>query len=275
MPTIPHSIKDALDAPYQLTDEQITYYQQYRFIKLKGVFNKEVIDYFSPAISKLVADMSTITTTVDERDTYGKAFLQIFNLWTEDKLVKEFIFSKRMAKIATDLMQTSGVRMYHDQALFKEGGGGITPWHADQYYWPLATDKTITAWIPLQETPLEMGPLEFCAGSHQIVEGRELAISDKSEMILQQKLKLTDFKHVIEPFDLGEVSFHSGWVFHRAGANTTNQMRKVITAILMDKDMLLKDPENKNQVNDWNTWCPGATIGSVIDTALNPVLFSR
>ena len=114
-----------------------------------------------------------------------------------------------MAKIASDLMQTSGVRIYHDQALFKEGGGGITPWHADQYYWPLATDKTITAWIPLHSTPLEMGPLEFNAGSHEIVKGRELAISDNSEMILQQKLKVTDFKHVIEPFNLGEVSFHS------------------------------------------------------------------
>ena len=52
-------------------------------------------------------------------------------------------------------------------------------------------------------------------------------------------------------------------------------MRKVMTAIFMDKDMLLKDPEYKNQVNDWNTWCPGATLGAVIDTALNPVLFSR
>ena len=275
MPTIPRSIKDALEAPYQLSAEQIAYYQQYRFIKLKGVFSNEVINFFNPAISKLVAAMRTITTAVDDRDTYGKAFLQIFNLWTEDELVKEFIFSKRLAQIASDLMQTTGVRIYHDQALFKEGGGGITPWHADQYYWPLATDKTITAWIPLQETPLEMGPLEFSAGSHQIVEGRELEISDKSEMILEQKLKVTDFKHVIEPFNLGEVSFHSGWVFHRAGANITNQMRKVMTVIFMDKDMLLKDPENKNQVNDWNTWCPGATIGAVIDTALNPVLFSR
>lgn len=272
---IPLSIRKALVAPYQLNDEQIAFYQQYRFIKLKEVFSKEVIDFFNPAITKLVAAMSTTTTVVEERDTYGKAFLQIFNLWTEDELVKEFIFSKRLAQIASDLMQTTGVRIYHDQALFKEGGGGITPWHADQYYWPLATDKTITAWIPLQETPLEMGPLEFSAGSHQIVEGRELEISDKSEMILEKKLKVTDFKHVIEPFDLGEVSFHSGWVFHRAGENSTSKMRKVMTVIFMDKDMLLKNPENKNQVNDWNTWCPGAKIDEVINTALNPVLFSR
>jgi len=70
------------------------------------------------------------------------------------------------------------------------------------------------------------------------------------------------------------VSFHSGWVFHRAGANTTEQTRKVMTIIYMDKDMKLKDPENQNQVNDWHTWCPGAEIGQIIDTTINPVLFS-
>ena len=29
----------------------------------------------------------------------------------------------------------------------------------------------------------------------------------------------------------------------------------------------------KNQINDWNTWCPGAKIGEVINSPLNPVLF--
>jgi len=67
-------------------------------------------------------------------------------------------------------MKVDGVRIYHDQALFKEPGGGFTPWHADQYYWPLETDKTITAWMPLQSIPLTMGPLEFSAGRHRICE---------------------------------------------------------------------------------------------------------
>jgi hypothetical protein len=86
---------------------------------------------------------------------------------------------------------------------------------------------------------------------------------------------VTDFKHVIEPFDLGEISFHSGWVFHRAGANTTEKMRKVMTIIYMDKDMVLKNPDNKNQINDWNTWCPGAAIGEIINTPLNPIIYQN
>ena len=273
MSTIPSNIADALNQPYELNAAQIEFYQKNRFIKLKKVFDEATIAYFNEAISKRVAIMNKENTPLEQRSTYGKAFLQLFNLWKEDEVVKEFVFSKRLAKIASDLMQVEGVRMYHDQALFKEGGGGITPWHADQYYWPLETDKTVTAWIPLQATPLELGPLEFSAGSHQIVEGRDLEIGDESEIQIQQKLKVTNFQHVIEAFDLGEVSFHSGWVFHRAGANTTSDMRKVMTVIYMDKNMVLKNPENKNQINDWNTWCPGATIGEVINTPLNPVLY--
>lgn len=270
---IPQSIKEQLNQPYPLTEAQIAYYEQNRFIKLKQVFDQATIDYFNGIISEVVQQLNKDATPLEERSTYGKAFLQLFNLWREDEIIKELVFSKRLGKIASDLMQTKGVRLYHDQALFKEGGGGITPWHADQYYWPLASDKTITVWIPLQSTPLEMGPLEFSAGSHEIVEGRDLEIGDESETLIQQKLRVTDFKHVIEPFDIGEISFHSGWVFHRAGANSTSSTRKVFTAIYMDKEMKLKAPENKNQIVDWETWCPGAVVGEEINSHLNPIIF--
>jgi ectoine hydroxylase-related dioxygenase (phytanoyl-CoA dioxygenase family) len=275
MINLPVQIEAELIQPYDLTSAQIAFYKKHQFIKLKQVLSEETLQYFNGVISEQVALMNKEERTLEERSTYGKAFLQLFNLWREHVLVKELVFSKRIAQIASDLMEVNGVRLYHDQALFKEGGGGITPWHADQYYWPLATDKTVTAWIPLQATPLEMGPLEFSAGSHAIMEGRELEIGDESEALIQKRLRVTDFEHIIEPFDVGEISFHSGWIFHRAGANSTPDMRKVMTIIYMDKDMLLKAPDNANQENDWHTWCPGATIGDVIDTPLNPVLYSK
>jgi ectoine hydroxylase-related dioxygenase (phytanoyl-CoA dioxygenase family) len=275
MINLPVQIEAELNQPYDLTSAQIAFYKKHQFIKLKQVLSEDALQYFNEVVSEQVALMNKEERTLEERSTYGKAFLQLFNLWREHALVKELVFSKRIAQIASDLMEVNGVRLYHDQALFKEGGGGITPWHADQYYWPLATDRTVTAWIPLQATPLEMGPLEFSAGSHAIVEGRELEIGDESEALIQKRLRVTDFEHIIEPFDVGEISFHSGWIFHRAGANRTPDMRKVMTIIYMDKDMLLKAPDNANQENDWHTWCPGATIGDVIDTPLNPVLYSK
>ena len=91
--------------------------------------------------------------------------------------------------------------------------------------------------------------------------------------MLNDTLEKEGFKHVIEPFEIGEVSFHRGWLFHRAGANNTDKMRGVMTMIYMDKDMVLKQPENKNQIVDWETWCPGAEVGKQIDTPINPVLY--
>jgi ectoine hydroxylase-related dioxygenase (phytanoyl-CoA dioxygenase family) len=273
--TIPSSINLFLSTHYELSREQIDFYDKNRFIKLKNVLSQEVIEYYNRVISMKVEEMNTQVQPLHERSTYGKAFLQLFNLWREDEIISKLIFSSRLAKLASDLMQTSGSRLYHDQALFKEAGGGITPWHADQYYWPLSSDKTITLWMPMQATPLEMGPLEFSAQSHKIVEGRDLEIGDESETLINKNLRISDFDHIIEPFDLGEVSFHSGWVFHRAGANITSEVRKVMTIIYMDKDMILKQPENDNQVNDWHTWCPGVEPGQIVNSELNPVLYSK
>jgi ectoine hydroxylase-related dioxygenase (phytanoyl-CoA dioxygenase family) len=269
------SVLAILEKPFQITNEQISFFQMNGFIKIKDVLSPEVIQYMNETISSEVKRLNTQHLPMEQRDTYGKAFLQIMNLWTKSEAVKGIVFSKRLAKMASDLMGVVGVRMYHDQALFKEPGGGHTPWHADQYYWPLSTDKTVTVWIPLQKTGLELGPLEFSAGSQQLTEGRNLKISDESEREIQRKLTLRDFEQVVESFDLGEVSFHMGWVFHRAGPNQTDAMRKVITIIYMDKDMRLKEPVNENQVADWNTWCPGVSVGDIIDSSLNPVLYSR
>jgi len=264
-----------LDTPFNLSREYIDFYRENGFVKLKHVLSPETIQYMNKTISAEVVRLNTQHLPMEERDTYGKAFLQIMNIWTRSELVKEIVFSKRLAKLAADLMGVDGVRMYHDQALFKEPGGGHTPWHADQYYWPLANDNTITAWIPLQETGLELGPVEFSAKSQQLQEGRTLKISDDSENYIQKKLTLNDFKKVVEPFETGEVSFHSGWIFHRAGANATKSMRKVMTVIYMDKDMRLKAPANDNQQADWDTWCPGAVVGELIDTPLNPILYQN
>ncbi|MCK4755170.1 MAG: phytanoyl-CoA dioxygenase family protein, partial [Calditrichia bacterium] len=220
-------------------------------------------------------ELNTMDLPIEKRDTYHKAFLQITNLWKESKLVKEFVMGKRLARIAADLLGTTGVRLYHDQALYKEKGGGITPWHADQYYWPLSSEKSCTAWIPLQDTPMEMGPLAFSAKTHHFSYGRELAISDESEAELQEALKKARFEYVSEPFKLGEVSFHYGWTFHNAGPNTTDKPREVMTIIYMDENMRLKKPANENQKIDWDVWCPGVKIGEIISTELNPVIFSN
>lgn len=261
-----------LDEPYTLPADAVQFYREYGYVKLKNVLSPEVLDFYGQLITSEVIRLNTLIKPMEERTTYEKAFLQIMNLWRENEEVKEFVFSKRLAKIATDLMQVTGVRLYHDQALYKEPSGGITPWHADQFYWPLATANTITVWIPLQATPMEMGPLAFAEKSQSVEIGRDLEISDESEAYMATQL--TQFELNEAPFELGEVSFHAGWLFHRAGANQSGVARKVMTMIYMDKDQTIVPPTNKFQEADWRTWLDSKEIGTVPDSALNPLLFS-
>jgi len=262
-----------LDTPYSLTSDQIEQYQRDGYIKLKDVFDEPTINHWGDVFMELVEEYNEQHTPLEQRDTYGMAFLQISNLWVNDDRAKTFAFSKRLAQIATELMQVDGVRMYHDQALFKEPDGGFTPWHVDQFYWPLSNSNSVTAWIPLQETPLDMGPLQFAVGSQQIMEHRNLAISDESEQKIGKSLK--DFPKDNTPFDIGEVSFHSGWTFHRAGPNQTDTMRKVFTVIYIEDGMRVAQPNSEPQENDLRTWMPGTKVGEVIQTELNPVLYRK
>jgi ectoine hydroxylase-related dioxygenase (phytanoyl-CoA dioxygenase family) len=229
---------------------------------------------FGDEITNQVIRLNEENRPLEERGTYGKAFLQTMNLWTKSEIVKRFTASKRLARLAAELMGSSGVRMYHDQALYKEPGGGITPWHADQFYWPVNTNNTVTAWIPLQVTPMELGPLAFSATSHRVKIGRELEISDESEVKISKSLLESGLPLVEAPFDLGEMSFHYGWTFHRAAANKSDRPRKVITIIYVEDGATVAIPKNKPQESDLQTWMPGLKPGDVIQSPLNPLLWS-
>jgi ectoine hydroxylase-related dioxygenase (phytanoyl-CoA dioxygenase family) len=265
--------RSELETDYTLDRAAVAAFAEHGFVKLKHVLTPETIAAYEPEITGKVIELNTQHLPLAERDTYGKAFLQVMNLWQDSEQVLEFVSSPRLARIAAQLLGVRSVRLYHDQALYKESGGGVTPWHADQYYWPFATDRCVTVWIPLQDTPMEMGPLAFAAGSHRFEHGRDLPISDESEQVLQEALVGQDFPEVSEPYDLGEVSYHLGWTFHHAAANNTAIPRRVMTIIYVDASMQIASPANRFQETDLTTWVPGNTPGEAISSPLNPILY--
>jgi ectoine hydroxylase-related dioxygenase (phytanoyl-CoA dioxygenase family) len=258
---------------YPVTPAQIEQFQRDGFIKLKNVLSAETLDYYGREITSQVIHLNTQTKPMHERNTYEKAFLQISNIWTKSEIVKEFAFSRRLARIAAELMGVRGVRMYHDQALYKEPHGGKTPWHADQFYWPVDTNNTCTVWVPLQATPMEMGPLAFSVGSHKYSFGRDLAISDESEARISKELLDHKLPQFDTPFDLGEVSYHYGWTFHRAGPNVSTLPRRVMTIIYIEDGCHVSEIKHKNHQLDVDTWMPGRKLGDVVNTHLNPVVY--
>ncbi|MFM2078421.1 MAG: hypothetical protein RJA49_2311, partial [Actinomycetota bacterium] len=150
----------------EIDDEQRAEFAARGHTVVRGLASAAEVDRFRPAIEASVRRFTAKHAPLDDRDTYGKAFLQVPNLCFFDDTVRAFSFAPRFAKVAAELLGVEGVRLYHDQALFKEPGGGHTPWHQDQTYWPLDTDRTVTMWMPLVDVPAEVGSMTFVDGSH-------------------------------------------------------------------------------------------------------------
>lgn len=269
-------VDDFLTQDYVLTEEQIISYQQDGHLLLKSVANQSVIDLYRPIIQSEVARLNNENRPLHERDTYGKAFIQISNLWELSKAVHPFVFARRFAKIAAQLMGVPGVRMYHDQALFKEPGGGHTPWHQDQIYWPVDTKNTITLWMPLVNIPQEVGSMQFASGSHKRGYISKLVISDESHKTLAQYINAENFPLVsYGAMAAGDATFHAGWTLHSAPGNPTPNTREVMTIIYVADQTKVLEPDTNARKNDLSRWMPGLNPGDLIDSPLNPLMYSK
>jgi ectoine hydroxylase-related dioxygenase (phytanoyl-CoA dioxygenase family) len=267
----------SIDSDYPLTAEQTAAYQRDGHILLRGIASAEEVAAYRPILWEVTMVNNRNTKPMEERDTYGKAFIQVTNLWQKDARAAKFTMARRFGKIAAELMGVKGVRLYHDQALYKEPGGGHTPWHQDQQYWPLDGVKTVTLWMPLVDAPTEMGTMRFATGSQNLGYLGSLNISDESEARLEQLVKEKGYPITYAgAMAAGDATFHNGWTIHGAPGNASmDTTREVMTIIYMDADAVVTLPDSPQRENDLRAWFPGLKPGDPAASPLNPVIYSR
>jgi ectoine hydroxylase-related dioxygenase (phytanoyl-CoA dioxygenase family) len=239
------------------------------------VASQSEVDAYRPTIDRATESFRRDRRPLEERGTYGKAFIQTTNLWNHDPAVARFTLARRFGRVAAQLMGVRGVRLYHDQALYKEPGGGPTPWHQDQTYWPLDTDHTITMWMPLVDVPAGEGELRFVSGSHR---ARDLGLPGIGTHSQNYFDALIDERgwHIAPngPMRAGDASFHAGWTIHGAFGNATDRMRNVMTIIYFADGTRVLEPRHETQKFDLAAWLPGCAPGDLAVTELNPLIWS-
>lgn len=260
-------------ATLRVSDDQVNSFRELGHTLIEGVLSPPEVEHYRKAISAAAYECNTEQRKLEERDTYGKAFLQIMNLWENDEAVREFTLAKRFGRIAADLLGVDNVRIYHDQALFKEPGGGFTPWHQDQYYWPLDTSNTITMWMPLIDITEDMGMLTFASGSHRDGFAGNIPISDESETSLQKYIREKGYPVTrADVMKAGDATWHYGWTLHAAPGNNSEITREVMTIIFYADGAHITKPENKHQENDRQRWLDGLEVGNVAASRFNPLV---
>jgi ectoine hydroxylase-related dioxygenase (phytanoyl-CoA dioxygenase family) len=264
----------SLSSTITIDAAQTDAFQQNGHTLVRNILNADEVAAYRDVINEAAYKYNTEKRKLEERDTYGKAFLQIMNLWEVDEAVKKFTLAKRFAKIAADLLGVEHVRLYHDQALYKEPGGGFTPWHQDQYYWPLSTRNTITMWMPLIDIDVDMGMLTFASGSHISGSVKNVAISDESESALNNYIQQQGYAITrAETMNAGDATWHYGWTLHNAPGNNSDKTREVITVIYFADGATVTEPINEHQEADRKRWLDSLQPGALAASKLNPLVF--
>jgi ectoine hydroxylase-related dioxygenase (phytanoyl-CoA dioxygenase family) len=263
----------ALGEEHPVSAAEVEGFRRNGHVTLRGVCSPAEIGAYRREISAAVQRFNEETRPLEERDTYGRAFLQVWNIWRRDPAVARFVLARRFAKLAADLMGVDGVRLYHDQALFKEPGGGHTPWHQDRYYWPLATDDTVTMWMPLVDVAAGM---EFASGSHRNADMRGTRISDDSDAYFAGLIAAKGMQvSPVGPLRAGDATFHDGWMVHRAPANPSGPMREVMTVIYFADGTRVGPTDSEERRTDLARWLPGLRTGDLAASEINPLLYHR
>jgi ectoine hydroxylase-related dioxygenase (phytanoyl-CoA dioxygenase family) len=210
------------------------------------------------------------TRALEEKSRYEQSFLQVINLWEDSPEVRPLTFHPRICEAAAKLIGVPRLRLWHDQALFKEPGGRETDAHQDQPYWPIVETDTLTAWIPLDGSTLESGAMGYLPGSHRVGLRRfvNIFVGEPEDVLARPELRGIEPEFVCVP--RGGVAFHHGLTIHLARPNRTDRMRRVHTMIFFRDGSTRRDRGHHPCVDRARI-----PIGAVIDSDVTPIAWPR
>ena len=162
-------------------------------------------------------------------------------------------------------MRSRGIRLWHDQALFKEGKGRFTPVHQDGSYWPISNpEQASTMWMALNKVSIKKGCLYFYPGSQKW--DREYVDIFKNP---HEPEKVKENKKIYTPLASGDATFHSGLTFHGAEKNQTDKMREGMTVIYIADGNMFDASDERNATHKS---CEGLKDKDIIKTNYTPKL---
>lgn len=205
-----------------------------------------------------------------ERSPYQQSFIQCMNLWEDRADVRPLTFHPLLGQAAAELLGVTAVRLWHDQALFKQPGGRETDAHQDHPYWPIKETPTVTAWIPFEHTTRRAGALGYLPGTHLIGKRKFVNIFQGNPEDILSDPDVADVEPVFADVPAGSVAFHHGLTVHLAEANRTPRERAVHTIIYFP-DGATRGYPSPHFVTDR----AHVAIGEPIRSDLTPIVWPR
>jgi ectoine hydroxylase-related dioxygenase (phytanoyl-CoA dioxygenase family) len=253
-----------------VASELVEAFRRDGYVVVPGLLDAQELEHYERAVTAGVQARSAAARPLEERSRYQQSFTQCMNLWEDQPEVRPLTFHPRLGQAAAELLGVDAVRLWHDQALYKEAGGRETDPHQDHPYWPIKETASVTAWIPFHGSTLASGAVGYVPGSHLVGMRKFVNIFfGEPENILAEP-EIADVEPAFVEVPRGAVAFHHGLTVHLAKPNTTDRDRPVHTIIYF--------PDGSTRGYPFPHFCVdrgGIEVGQCIDSDATPIAWPR
>jgi ectoine hydroxylase-related dioxygenase (phytanoyl-CoA dioxygenase family) len=226
-----------LDVQEIVTGQDVAFYQENGYWLAPKLLSDEELAEFREHHARVIAGEYETgrpphSRNIDPGEEVDR-LVKIDNSYWSDSVLAKLALHPTIGAIAARLAEASGIRLWHDQLLYKppqkSAQANAVGWHQDWHYWQCAEPANmLTAWVALVDVDEQNGCMEMVPGSHQ---WGLLPESDFFEQDLE-KLQQSIERNTGKPFNTiqaklpaGAVSFHHCLTIHGSRPNLSSGPR--------------------------------------------------
>jgi ectoine hydroxylase-related dioxygenase (phytanoyl-CoA dioxygenase family) len=258
----------------QLTAEQVASYRTSGFLVIENFLDSQELERWrsatQEAVEQRLASAGGLNNQSDPDNYYAQVFTQCLRLADTHPVMHELMFDPRLGKMAATLAGVAGIRIWHDQALFKPPFGNPTAWHLDDPYWSFDSRDAISLWVALDDATLANGCMWYIPGSQLTATYENVGIGHNQADLFRVYPAWRDIEPVGCPCPAGSAVFHNGLTAHGAGANMTNKPRRAMTCAYMPDGSVFNGKRNILPEAYYHSLKVGDTLN---DPEINPLIW--
>ncbi len=258
-----------------LSPQQIAFYQENGFVVLPNFLDADELEHWRETTDEAVAqrlETGGLNNQADPDAYYAQVFTQCIKLADTHAGMRALMLDSRLGRVAATLAGLDGIRVWHDQALFKPPFGNPTGWHLDNPYWSFSSRDAISLWVALDDATLANGALFYLPGTHKTARFDNAGIGQNLADLFKVYPQWRALESVGCPCPAGSAVFHNGLTAHGAGANMTNKPRRAMTCAYMPEGATFNGV--KNVLPD--AYFAALAVGDVLnDDTINPLVWHK
>ena len=251
-----------------IEQRQVQFFQQNGYLKYGPVLNMDEVQELRDGLDRVIqielngGDDSEpefeFGHDLRSQNPSGRVITQFLNMWKRETAYERLLHHPTISGVLCDLLNTSQVRLWHDQVISKPpGDNDHFRFHQDFYFWPLDRPEIVSCWLALDDATVDSGCMHVIPASH--LDPRFGPTGHKEELRAKERNEITESerdKVAKQPASFGkpiqikagECMFHHCLNFHATPANISPNQRRAHVMIFMAKGVRVNLSQAGNHV---------------------------